>query len=65
MPAAKRPRRFTGLGEKSLIGGHFANCFCRVTRGTKAARVGGWRLDVVMVIEVVLEMFPAWHLYWF
>ena len=65
MAAAKRPRRFTGIGEKSLIGGQFANCFCRVIRGTKAARVGGWRLDVVMIIEVVLEMFPAWHLYWF
>jgi hypothetical protein len=65
LAAAKRQRRFTGLGEKSLEGGQFAHSFCRVTRGTKAAPECGWRLDVVMVIEVVLEMFPAWHLYWF
>jgi hypothetical protein len=65
LAAAKRPRRFACLGEKSLEGGQFAQGFCRVTRGIKAAPVGGWRLDVVMVIEVVLEMFFAWHLYWF
>jgi hypothetical protein len=33
LAAAKRPRRFTGLGEKSLEGGQFAHSFCRVTRG--------------------------------
>jgi hypothetical protein len=44
---AKRPRRFTGLGEKSLEGGQFASWFESVTGGTEVNPISALRLHML------------------